>query len=169
MNIASTPPSPDLRIIETCGPDQTFAVGEALGRLLKPGMTLFLRGNLGSGKTVFAKGLAKGLDVPPDFAVTSPTYTLIHVYPGRLPFCHVDLYRLSAPVDPEEIGLGEIFDSDGVVAVEWPQRLHPSDCPPRRLDLNFAITGEESRKIEIIPYGLDAVDLLKIAPVSFFS
>ncbi|MDL2329497.1 tRNA (adenosine(37)-N6)-threonylcarbamoyltransferase complex ATPase subunit type 1 TsaE [Desulfosarcina sp. OttesenSCG-928-A07] len=160
-------PSSDPRIFETCGPDQTFAFGEVLGRLLKPGLVLFLHGDLGSGKTVFAKGLASGLEVPPACVVTSPTYTLVNLYPGRIAFCHADLYRLSAPVEMEDIGLGEIFDGDGVVAVEWPDRLHPSDCPPVRLDLNFTVTSEKGRRIEVIPYGLAAADLLSIMPVLF--
>lgn len=169
MKTETAHPSSHSRIFETHSPDQTFSVGAAFGSLLKPGMTLFLCGDLGSGKTVFAQGLARGLEVPPDFEVTSPTYTLINIYPGRISFCHVDLYRLSAPVDVEDLGLDEIFDADGVVAVEWPQRLHPEDRPPVRLELNFTVTRKEGRRIEVIPYGLEAADLLKIAPVSFFS
>ena len=140
--------------------DQTLAWGRAMGRRMNQGLALLLFGDLGSGKTAFAQGLARGLDVPPSFTVTSPTYTLVNEYPGRLPFSHVDLYRLPTPVDPDEIGLLDLFSEDGIVAVEWAQRLHPADRPPRRLDLFFTVTGEASRSIRIIAYGLDPSDLL---------
>jgi tRNA threonylcarbamoyladenosine biosynthesis protein TsaE len=119
-----------------------------------------LFGDLGSGKTAFAQGLARGLDVPDSFTVTSPTYTLVNEYPGRLPFYHVDLYRLPEPVDPDEIGLMDIFEENGIVAVEWARRLHPADHPPSRLELFFTVTGDTTRSIRIIAYGLDLSDLL---------
>jgi len=119
-----------------------------------------LYGELGSGKTAFTQGLARGLGVPEDVAVTSPTYTLINEYPGRLPLYHVDLYRLPAPVDPDEIGLLELFEDEGVVAVEWGGRLHAGDRPACRLDLFFTVTGDNDRSVHIIEYGLDLSDLL---------
>jgi tRNA threonylcarbamoyladenosine biosynthesis protein TsaE len=73
----------------------------------------------------------------------------------------VDLYRLPHPVDPDEIGLTELFDENGVTAVEWADRLHPADRPACRLDLFFEITGNTSRQLRIIAYGLDTSDLLK--------
>ena len=94
--------------------DRTKALGRAIGRRLNNRMTLLLFGKLGSGKTAFAQGLADGLEVPPSFTVTSPTYTLINEYPGRLPFYHVDLYRLPQPVDPDELGLLDLFAEHGV-------------------------------------------------------
>jgi tRNA threonylcarbamoyladenosine biosynthesis protein TsaE len=139
---------------------QTAALGRAIGQKLNGGLVLLLYGDLGSGKTAFAQGLARGLEVPTAFTISSPTYTLVNEYPGRLPFYHVDLYRLPAPVDPDDIGLHEIFESDGVVAVEWSQRLHPSDRPSCRIDLHFTITGDTTRSIRIIAYGLEFADLL---------
>jgi tRNA threonylcarbamoyladenosine biosynthesis protein TsaE len=135
-------------------------MGCAMGRQLNQGLILLLYGDLGSGKTAFAQGVARGLDVPASFTITSPTYTLVNEYPGRLPFYHVDLYRLPAPVDPDEIGLGELFEANGIVAVEWSQRLHPADTPPHRLDLFFTVTGDTTRSIRIIAYGLEPSDLL---------
>jgi tRNA threonylcarbamoyladenosine biosynthesis protein TsaE len=146
--------------LNTRAHDQTVALGQTIGRRLNHGLVLLLFGDLGSGKTAFAQGLARGLDVPASFAVTSPTYTLVNEYPGRLPFYHVDLYRLPAPVDPDEIGLMDIFEEDGIVAVEWAGRLHPADYPPSRLDLFFRVTGDTTRSIRIIAYGLDPSDLL---------
>lgn len=156
----STQHHADTRTFQTHRTNQTYALGHTLGRRLNHGLVLLLFGDLGSGKTVFAQGLARGLGVPASVAVTSPTYTLINEYPGRLPFYHVDLYRLPTPVDFDESGLGDIFDESGIVAVEWSQRLHPADRPPCRLDLFFRITGNTNRSIRIIAYGLDPADLL---------
>ena len=118
--------------VKTRTHDETVALGHTLGRRMNHGLVILLFGDLGSGKTAFAQGLARGLEVPESFAVTSPTYTLVNEYPGRLPFYHVDLYRLPEPADPDEIGLLDLFDEDGIVAVEWAQRLHPADRPTRR-------------------------------------
>jgi tRNA threonylcarbamoyladenosine biosynthesis protein TsaE len=145
---------------KTGSPDETVALGRAVGRRLTHGFVLLLTGDLGSGKTAFAQGLARGLEVPAAYPVASPTYTLINEYPGRLPFYHVDLYRLPSPVDPDEIGLPDLFAEDAVVAVEWAQRLHPADRPPRRLELFFDVTGDTTRSIRAIAYGLDSADLL---------
>ncbi|MGD9309207.1 MAG: tRNA (adenosine(37)-N6)-threonylcarbamoyltransferase complex ATPase subunit type 1 TsaE [Desulfosarcina sp.] len=146
--------------IETRSYEKTVALGCALGRHLEQATVFLLFGDLGSGKTAFAQGLARGLDVPPSYIVTSPTYTLINEYPGKLPFYHVDLYRLPTPVDPDELGLLELFEAGGIVAVEWAQRLHPTDHPRQRIDLHFSVTGDRSRSIQFFAYGLDASDLL---------
>jgi tRNA threonylcarbamoyladenosine biosynthesis protein TsaE len=161
MNLkASCQHDPNAREFETHAHDQTVALGCAIGRRMNHGLVLLLFGDLGSGKTAFAQGLAGGLDVPESCIVTSPTYTLVNEYPGRLPFYHVDLYRLPTPVDPDEIGLLDLFDEDGIIAVEWAQRLHPEDQPARRVELFFTVTGDTSRSIRIIAYGLDPSDLL---------
>jgi len=153
-------------VVETASAEETVALGCTIGRRLNHPFTLLLYGDLGSGKTAFARGIAAGLDVPPSIPVTSPTYTLINEYPCRLPFFHVDLYRLPEPVDPDEIGLHEIFDDVGIVAVEWAERLHPTDRPPCRLDLFFEILSDKGRLIRIIAYGLDSADLLKDIGIS---
>jgi tRNA threonylcarbamoyladenosine biosynthesis protein TsaE len=149
------------REFPTRSAERTKALGRALGRALSGRLALLLFGDLGSGKTAFVQGLARGLAVPHSVAVTSPTYTLINEYPGRLPLFHVDLYRLPSPVDPDEIGLLELFAENGIVVVEWAQRLHAGDHPFPRLDLIFTVTGDNTRSIRIIAYGLDLPDLLK--------
>jgi tRNA threonylcarbamoyladenosine biosynthesis protein TsaE len=141
--------------------DQTMALGRALGCALKNHLALLLFGGLGSGKTAFVQGLAVGLGVPDTVAVTSPTYTLVNEYPGRLSLFHVDLYRLPSPADPDEIGLLEMFEENGIVAVEWAERLHAGDRPLPRLELIFTAIGDSTRLIRIIAYGLDLLDLLK--------
>lgn len=148
-----------LRIISRT-PEQTLALAEAVGRRLRPGDVLALTGVLGSGKTLFVKGLAKGLDVPPDVLVTSPTYTLINEYPGRLPLGHADLYRLETEVDFDDIGLYDLLEGEGVAAVEWADRLR-SDALEDHLAVQFAATGPQTREIRLIPYGLAMTDLLR--------
>jgi tRNA threonylcarbamoyladenosine biosynthesis protein TsaE len=153
--------TPPAREFQTRSVDQTVALGRSMGLALGHGVVLLLFGDLGSGKTAFTQGLAQGLEVPSSVAVTSPTYTLINEYPGRLPLYHVDLYRLPYPVDPDELGLYDLFEDNGVTAVEWAQRLHPRDYPHRRMDLFMSITGDRTRAIRLIAYGLDPADLLK--------
>jgi tRNA threonylcarbamoyladenosine biosynthesis protein TsaE len=152
--------SPSGYICTTRSSEQSTALGRIVGQQLNSGLSLLLYGDLGSGKTAFSQGLARGLDVPEVYAITSPTYTLINEYPGRLPFYHVDLYRLKDPIDPEELGLDEIMEENVVVAVEWSDRLHPQDRPSQRLDLFFSVTGENQRSVNINGYGLGASNLL---------
>ena len=106
-------------VIKTSSAEATFALGGTIGQRLEQPLALLLYGDLGSGKTAFAQGLAAGLDVPSSVPITSPTYTLINEYPGRLRFYHVDLYRLPEPIDPDDIGLHELLDDAGVIAIEW--------------------------------------------------
>ena len=147
--------------IITRSPEQTRALGQRLGQRLDKGMVLGLNGDLGSGKTCFVQGLARGLEVSEVYDITSPTYTLINEYPGRLPLYHVDLYRLGGHVDSGDLGLDEIFYDGGVVAVEWADRLAPRDWPPTYLDLVFTIEPDDSRRIRINAYGLADDNLLK--------
>lgn len=101
---------------------ETFALARGIGEQLKGGEVFLLEGELGAGKTVFAKGLAAGLGIDPA-DVTSPTFTLINVHDGRLRFYHIDLYRLDAG-GHERLGLEESFeDETAVTAVEWAERL----------------------------------------------
>lgn len=98
----------------------TMGLGQALGAVLRPGAVLLLTGELGAGKTVMARGLARGLGVDDDYHIVSPTFTLLNIYPGRITFYHADLYRLSAG---EAMDL-ELLDqaAGGVLAVEWAER-----------------------------------------------
>lgn len=108
--------------VETSSEAGTRAEAAALARRLEAGTVILLSGDLGSGKTAFVRGLAEGLGLDAG-EVTSPTFTLVHEYRGgRLPLVHVDLYRLDE-ADLDEIGLDPDLAADGVVAVEWSERL----------------------------------------------
>ncbi|MCJ7615146.1 MAG: tRNA (adenosine(37)-N6)-threonylcarbamoyltransferase complex ATPase subunit type 1 TsaE [Desulfobacterales bacterium] len=146
--------------IITNSPDETRALGEKTGKNLDLGTVLALTGDLGSGKTIFVQGLAKGLDIPDDYYITSPTYTLINEYPGRYHLFHVDLYRIGNYADLDDIGLYEILSSDGVVAIEWADKL-PKNLLAEYLAVHIDILNDKSRKISIAAYGLRGENLIK--------
>jgi tRNA threonylcarbamoyladenosine biosynthesis protein TsaE len=145
---------------ETHSIKATKYLGEKIGAWLNDGIVIALTGDLGSGKTSFVQGLAKGLDVPDEYYITSPSFTLINEYPGRYPLFHVDLYRIGDPVDFEDIGLYEILHEKGVVAIEWAEKL-PKALLTKCLTVHFEISDDESRKICLTAYGLEGVNLLK--------
>jgi tRNA threonylcarbamoyladenosine biosynthesis protein TsaE len=140
-------------------PDRTREIAAHIGRLAQPPLVIALTGDLGSGKTCFVQGLARGLQVPDDHYVTSPSYTLIHSYPGRLTLHHVDLYRLSGG-DTESIGLLDLMEEAAVTAIEWSERL-AHDLPEQRLAVDIRFIDETARRIDMIAYGLAPAILLK--------
>jgi len=140
--------------------DETQKLGEIIGTAVTGGMVLALTGDLGSGKTAFVQGLARGLEVPDDYYITSPSYTLINEYPGRFPLFHVDLYRITDSVDIEDIGLYEILDDNGVVAIEWADRIEQKILSDS-ISIHFEITDDDTRKICITAYDFKNSDLLK--------
>jgi tRNA threonylcarbamoyladenosine biosynthesis protein TsaE len=146
--------------ITTYSVKDTKKLGEKIGKRLKGKIVLTLTGDLGSGKTSFVQGLARGLEVPNDYYITSPSYTLINEYPGRHPLAHVDLYRLEDPVDFEDIGLYEILDDNYVVAIEWADRI-PQELLPDHIRIKFEISGDKSRKICMSAHGVNSSNLLK--------
>jgi tRNA threonylcarbamoyladenosine biosynthesis protein TsaE len=146
--------------IITQSPEQTRALGLQFGEALKGGMLLSLEGDLGCGKTVFVKGLAQGLAVPEAIYVTSPSYALIHEYPGRLPLFHADLYRIENPEDIDELGLFDIMDGKNVLAIEWAERIRDA-LPSEGMTIRFEIVNDFIRKISMTASGLQALDVLR--------
>jgi tRNA threonylcarbamoyladenosine biosynthesis protein TsaE len=130
--------------------EETMDLGRGLGRALKGGELLLLQGDLGYGKTVFARGVAAALGIEPE-EVSSPSYTLVHEHTGgRVPLFHLDLYRLDTP--EEEIGalgIEEILAAGGVVLVEWGEKL-PPHLRRGATTVRFHVVGEGSRRIEIL-------------------
>jgi tRNA threonylcarbamoyladenosine biosynthesis protein TsaE len=124
----------------------TRAIAARLAARLGPGAVVLLSGDLGAGKTAFVRGLAEGLGIDPA-EVTSPTFTLVHEYRGgRLPLVHVDLYRLDR-ADLDEIGLDSDLAAQGVIAVEWAERLIRR--MPAAITIDIADSGGDTRAIEI--------------------
>ena len=113
-----------------------------------PNMIICLDGELGSGKTVFTKGIANALGVKE--SITSPTFTIIKVYDGELPLYHMDVYRLNGSV--EGTGIEEYFHKGGVVVIEWADMIHDI-LPEERLDIKFKVVGENSRVLILKPHG----------------
>ena len=146
------------KTVTTSGPEETHRIAAELLASLGPGTVLALHGELGAGKTCFVQGLARALGVKR--AVGSPTFTLINEYPGPLPLYHIDLYRLGADLNPEDLGLNELLHGDGVAAVEWAERL-PAGAADERLEIRFEIQADESRALRLLAYGQAAVSLLK--------
>jgi tRNA threonylcarbamoyladenosine biosynthesis protein TsaE len=141
--------------------DQTRKIGQTIGQCLSSGMLLAFSGDLGSGKTAFVQGLAKGLAVSEKYYITSPTYTLINEYPGRIPLFHVDLYRIEDPDDFENIGLYDIMNAHNVVAVEWAEKL-PGEYLTDYLDLHFSFIDGDSRSITISARGPKAEQAFRL-------
>jgi tRNA threonylcarbamoyladenosine biosynthesis protein TsaE len=130
--------------LDTASAAETEAAAERLARRLQPGDLLRLIGELGSGKTTFVRGLARGLGSLAD--VMSPTFQLVRVYAGAIQLAHVDLYRVASPAEIEELGLDELLEQ-GVVAVEWGDRLPARGMEGARL--TFEAPRPERRRLRL--------------------
>lgn len=139
--------------------EETRALGEALGRVLQDGDFVGLEGELGAGKTEFARGLARGAGVP-DEEVASPTFAIVHAYRGRLPLAHADLYRLTDPDDLYGTGYHELRDGPGAMAVEWLDRF-PDAAPPDGLRIQFTEPGDGLRALHCQASGILSRHLLE--------
>lgn len=106
----------------TNAPQETLEFGKAFAKNLKPSDIIFLKGDLGAGKTVFTKGIAKALGLNPQ-SVNSPTFVLMNFYEGKLPLYHFDLYRLENPNELKSVSFDEYFYGEGISIIEWPERL----------------------------------------------
>ena len=130
----------------TGSPEETEAVGAALGRVLTPGSVVAYRGDLGAGKTAFTRGLARGLGCTD--TVTSPTYTIVNEYlSGRIPLSHFDTYRLRSSDDLWDIGWEDYLERGGVCAVEWSENV--ADAMENAVTVNLEKLGENTRRITI--------------------
>ncbi|HZU13134.1 MAG TPA: tRNA (adenosine(37)-N6)-threonylcarbamoyltransferase complex ATPase subunit type 1 TsaE [Chloroflexota bacterium] len=143
--------------VESRSRDETLQLGRDVGRRLRPGDVVRLRGRLGAGKSVLARGIGEALGTP--VWRGSPTYNLVHEYPTRPALYHADLYRLRES-DLADLGLEELAEDNGILLVEWPERAESdvASLPARRfVDLSLTVTGEESRIIDIaVPDDPDA-------------
>jgi len=136
-------------ILISKSPTETFCIGRLLGEGLTGGDCVALTGELGAGKTCLTQGIAAGLGVPDCYVVTSPTFTLINEYPGKdTSLYHLDVYRLKGSADLEEIGFQEYLVSDGVMVVEWAEKVSDA-IPDEALRVELSYVDETMRRIEI--------------------
>ena len=141
--------------IKTTNPAETQALGDAIGLMACPGDIILLSGPLGAGKTCLTQGIARGLGIPDN--TPSPTFMLVREYHGRLPFYHLDLYRLEFK-EISELGLDEYLYGDGVSAVEWADK-DPGLMNTDHLLIEIAYAGECSRLLRFQPQGKRYVEL----------
>ncbi|MGD0626479.1 MAG: tRNA (adenosine(37)-N6)-threonylcarbamoyltransferase complex ATPase subunit type 1 TsaE [Thermodesulfobacteriota bacterium] len=145
--------------VRTEGPDQTLCLGRVFGGMLAEGSMVALMGNLGSGKTVLAKGIAQGLGVEDEREITSPSFVLVNEYQGRLPVHHVDLFRLQDPGQVEDLGWAEFIFGPGVTLVEWAEKV-PSLLPDERVEVHLQWLNPGERRLVFIGKGRAAKELV---------
>ena len=138
--------------IHTTSPDETRRLGAMVGNKLTEPTIIGLSGDLGCGKTLFVQGLARGLAVPDQYPVTSPTYTFINEYPGRLYLYHADLYRITSVDELTDIGLEDATAGSGVVVIEWADRL-PEAFISIDIKIFIDMTGDSARTYRFFFYG----------------
>jgi tRNA threonylcarbamoyladenosine biosynthesis protein TsaE len=128
-------------------PEATLRLGQKWVRQMQAGDVVALCGDLGAGKTVLVKGMAKGLGYEGE--VTSPTFTLVHEYPGRIPLYHMDWYRLEQASEVESLGLEDYFDGSGICVIEWADKI-PGLLPKRLWRIQIFVADHEHRIIRLL-------------------
>lgn len=136
------------KVIEIQSLEETIALGKKIGSLLKPGMIITLNGDLGAGKTTFTKGIGQALGI--QRVINSPTFTILKQYQGTYQLSHFDAYRLEGQSD--DLGFEEIFDSEDVCVVEWPEFI-ADILPAARLDITIKRKGPHQREFILRPTG----------------
>ena len=150
-------------VFQTRSTLETIRVGKDIGQRLLAGDVVALVGELGAGKTQLIKGLAAGVGIENSAYISSPSFTLIHEYPGEIPFYHVDLFRLGREQEAEELGLEEYFQGRGITAIEWADKI-PSLLPQELLFISIASMDKNIRSVEISGRGeryLNLVDQIQ--------
>lgn len=132
--------------------EETIQLGKKIGSMLKPGAIIAMEGNLAVGKTTITKGIAESLGI--EEAITSPTFTLISEYEGKMPLYHMDVYRLDSCEDFINLGVEDLMYGDGVSIIEWSERVR-EELPKSTITLRLEIRGDGGRDItlENWPYG----------------
>ncbi len=146
-------------VIQTRSASETFRIGKTIGSRLRPGDVVALVGELGAGKTQFIKGLAAGVGIESSAYISSPSFTLIHEYPGETPFYHMDFFRLGREQEAETLGLEEYFQGRGITAIEWADKI-PSLLPEELLFICMAYVDKNIRSLEIAGNGKRYLNLV---------
>jgi len=136
-------------VLRTRSPEETHFLGFLIGSILEKGEIVALTGELGSGKTTLSQGIAEGLGVPAGYVVTSPTFTLINEYPGRIPLYHLDLYRLSGEGELGDLGYEEYLFGNGGAVIEWAEKIR-NILPAESWFVRLSSVDETGREIEIV-------------------
>lgn len=139
-------------VSQTDSPAKTIALGQALGKCLVGGVCMGLVGDLGAGKTQLVKGIARGNSTLDQSEVTSPTFTLINEYPGRLQLVHIDAYRLADADALTALGFDELVSHNAAVVIEWANRIEKA-LPIDRLWIEVDIIGKDSRRFSFQAFG----------------
>ena len=135
-------------IVRTASAEETMELGAKLGAIARPGWVVGLSGDLGAGKTTFVKGVARGLGADPG-GVTSPTFTFLHVYEGRIPVYHLNLYRLETADQVRDLGVDEFIGGNGIALVEWFENV-PGVLPPGpAIAMRIKVLEGDAREIDI--------------------
>ena len=136
-----------MRVVSN-SPERTRELGEALGRSLNKGSVIALVGELGSGKTVLAQGLAQGLGVDSDEYVSSPSFALVNQYRGRIPIYHIDTYRIGGAIEMVALGYEDYFEPNGVTIIEWADKVEEL-LPEKCLLIAIEIVDRHSRELNV--------------------
>ena len=147
-------------IIETKSAKETIELGNRIGKLLQAGDVIALIGKLGNGKTTLTQGLARGLGIKKRNYVTSPSFTLVKEYKGRLPIYHIDLYRIDNLQEVYDLGYEEYFYGEGVTIIEWAEKIRRL-LPEEVLIINLETVDENGRRIEFVPKGRHYRNIIK--------
>ncbi len=154
-------------VIQSNSTSETIRLGKSIGSRLRAGDVVALMGELGAGKTQFIKGLATGAGVGKPTYVSSPSFTLINEYPGRVPFYHIDLFRLESQKEAEGLGLEDYLHGEGITAVEWADKI-PSLLPKEMLSVHIIYRNKNTRSIEIVGKGKRYENLVSELKISDF-
>lgn len=146
-------------VLQTKSASETIRIGRSIGSRLLSGDVVALVGELGAGKTQLIKGIATGAGVGKPTYISSPSFTLINEYPGRIPFYHIDLFRLGWEKEAEELGLEDYFQSEGITVIEWADKI-PSLLPREMLLIHIVYAGKNRRSLEITGIGKRFEDLV---------
>jgi tRNA threonylcarbamoyladenosine biosynthesis protein TsaE len=134
-----------LEVYVSSGPQETHAYAACFAKALLPNSIVALKGDLGAGKTTWVRGMVEGLGLDPR-VVSSPTFTLLNIYPSEPPFYHFDLYRLPSSEEFCKAGFDDYLRAGGICCVEWAEKI---DLPPDTYQIVFSYTGQDTRHIRI--------------------
>ena len=150
-------------LFQTSSADETRSLGKRLGKVIQAGDIVLMFGDLGAGKTTLAQGIISGLGVSQDEYVTSPTFTIINQYMGRVPVHHIDLYRIESLAEMANIGLEDALGEDRTALVEWAEKLFHAKTGEitadftleKRIEVKLNILSDDVRTIEIKAINFD--------------